>query len=131
MMQDTVSVEAFGKDHWSTLAFVETRCVDDGGIVDKERMRCNTSRHAALLGRIQQRSTSKWDEKWGTILSDGTVLPEHDDWDCLIDLAKAGYVEIVDIDEGNVHLTDQGWQVAHQLRRFIAEGGTYKAFRPS
>jgi len=127
--QDTINVEQFSKDHWSTLVFVETRCVDNKGILDKDRMRCNMNRHAALRGQ-QRSSNHKWDgEKLGTILSDGTVLSEHDDWDCLIDMAKVGFVAIIDIDLGIVSLTDRGWKFAHQLRRFIAEGGKYRDFR--
>lgn len=39
---------AWGRDHWSTLAFIETLCVDHhGGLSDKHRrnMRCNPERH--------------------------------------------------------------------------------------
>ena len=130
MMEMTISPEQFGKDHWSTLAFVETRCVDDNGVLDKDRMRCNLNRHRGLAGKTQQGSgLMDWKMNWCTCLKDGTPLPEHDDWDCLIDLAKAGYVEIIDIDAGTVRLTEQGWTIAHQLRRFIAQKGSYKAFR--
>lgn len=126
MIEAPVYTEQFSKDHWSTLAFVETRCVDDGGKLDKARMRCNLERHATFADMNHVRN---WSVKYGTILKDGTVLPDHDDWDCLIDLAKEGYIHIIDIDDGTVELTDKGWMVAHQLRRHITHGN-YKDFEP-
>lgn len=126
-----ISIEQFGKDHWSTLAFVETRCVDYKGVLDKDKMRCNLNKHATFAGPRQQNSLiMNWQESWGTCLKDGTILSEHDDWDCLIDLAKANLVEIIDIDEGNICLTEAGRNVTHQLRVFKMQGGKYGLFSP-
>lgn len=126
-----VPVEHFGKDHWSTLAFVETRCVDYKGVLDKDRMRCNLNRHAAFAGPVQRRSLiMDWQETWGTRLNDGSVLPEHDDWDCLIDLTKAGYIEIIDIDDATVKMTPTGLDVVQRLRIYRTGTGRYTGFQP-
>lgn len=125
------SVELFGKDHWSTLAFVETRCVDYKGVLDQDKMRCNLNRHAAFAGPVQRRSLiMQWQENWGTRLSDGTMLSDHDDWDCLIDLAKVGYIEIIDIDSAVVKMTPAGLEVVQKLRIYRTETGRYTDFRP-
>src|SRR5260221_2484796 len=105
--QPSLETGNFSRDHWSTLVFVETRCVDYKGILDKDKMRCNVNRHAASAGPHQQQSfLMKSEPKNGTRLSTGVVLPDHDDWDCLIDLAKAGLITILDIDERAVAMTD-------------------------
>jgi hypothetical protein len=127
-LEPAVPVTQFSKDHWSTLAFVETRCVDDRGRLDKTRMRCNSTRHAAFADRTH--TTREWTGEYGTLLKDGTKLPDHDDWDCLIDLARAGLLDIITIDDGLVALTERGWAIAHQLRRHLAAGGNCKGFEP-
>jgi hypothetical protein len=69
-----------------------------------------------------------WQETWGTRLNDGSVLPEHDDWDCLIDLTKAGYIEIIDIDDATVKMTPTGLDVVQRLRIYRTGTGRYTGF---
>lgn len=125
-------LEQFAKDHWSLLAFVETRCVDFKGQLDYDRLRCNRDTHSAqFLLRKYPTSTvaGTWKHEWGTRLKDGTVVPEHDDWDCLDDLEAAGLVETLSYIKSNVRLTERGLHVAQQLRVFKAQGGQYKDFQ--
>jgi hypothetical protein len=121
-----VSVANFGKDHWSTLAYIETACVDHDGKISEEKMRCNPQTHREYcLGR-----RAHWNDQLGTRLNDSSVLPKHDDWDCLIDLSEAGYIETYDAFTSSVKLTDKGWTVAHQLRRYLAIYHSSKGFEP-
>jgi len=127
----SIPVEQFGKDHWSTLAYVETRCVDFAGVLGKDQMRCNMNRHADMAGPHQQRSlVMKWQEKYGTVLNTGTIIVHHDDWDCLEDLIAAGFVEpIIPTYEGMVCMTEEGTRVAQLIRVFKSQGGRYADFR--
>lgn len=115
-----VPVEKFGRDHWSTLLYVETRCVDAGGVIDeKMRMRCDPDRHPehATLNAIVLN-----DRKYPTRLADGTNLDDHDDWDCLDDMAAAGWLIVGGTTQRPViTLTDEGWRKAAERRRHVAE----------
>lgn len=84
----TLPLEQFGRDHWSTLLYLETVCVDADGRVDRRRMRCNINTHPAVAHQ------KEWNPAWGSRQKDGTVLPEHDDWDCAEDLERAGFLMI-------------------------------------
>lgn len=102
-----VSISLFGKDHWSTLAYIETRMVDYSGfmIARDARMRTLAHNHRIFSHRptdnLQNNKTmamlgKRGDDpdgdnvRLGTFLNDGTRLPGHDDWDCIQDLAAAG-----------------------------------------
>jgi len=140
--EPTVSVEQFGKDHWSTLVYIESRAVDQRGILNHDQMRCNIQRHAYLVGPQKMRHLSGreeealWNPRYGTVLRDGSMRPEHDDWDCLYDLVEAGLAEIAGshatkhIDSVIVRLTLKGVQLAQQVRLFKAQGGQYRDFLP-
>lgn len=105
-----VPIEQFGKDHWSTLLYVESCCVDRRGALDDRRMRTHN-----FGGR-----------NYPTILKNGAVVDDdkHDDWACLEDFCHAGILQPSD-QSGlkQVVLTDYGWTVAGLLRRNRAEGG--------
>ena len=111
---ENVPIEKFGRDHWSTLAYLETRAVDCQGKVDPLRMRSKDSGRGCPPTRLRAH-----DEQ----------LANHDDYDCLEDMEKAGLL----INRGTgsnpvVGLTDRGWKVASCLRRWKAEGGQYSHF---
>ena len=101
----------FGKDHWSTLAYVETRAVDHGGVIDPRHMRDKTTR--------------LWRPEYATILFDGKKQAGHDDWDCVKDLEAAFLLRQAD---GKLSLTRDGWKVVSELRQFRAEGGSWAKF---
>jgi hypothetical protein len=103
-----VPVSRWGKDHWTTFAFVETRWVDHRGMLDHDRMRCDRRRHPAFYaakrrtiafgsdmdgGRYPTRLKTEVqgaDGRWGVV-----ELPGHDDYDCVDDALRAGLLEVV------------------------------------
>ena len=129
-----IPIEHFGKDHWSLLAFIETRCVDYAGRLDFDRMRVHPTHHSYEYSfRVYPRlkMLAGWKPTWGTILKDGSVLADHDDVDCLHDLEAADLVEDCtdeELDGVRVRLTQQGMYAASLLRTFKANGGQYKDF---
>lgn len=57
----TISIEQFGKDHWSVLAYIEDRCVNGKsglGTLQRNRMRCNKEKHPLLSAGI------KWEDRY-------------------------------------------------------------------
>lgn len=136
-----VPMEQWGKDHWTTLLYLETRCVDHGGVIRNENMRCDARLHRPLahttFGALVDGSRYK------TRLQDGEqVEGRHDDWSCIEDMIAAGLVRAwARTDEGKreesvfgymearVELTEQGWATAAKLRRWRAKGNGTAAFR--
>lgn len=141
MAPQIVPVEKFCKDHWSTFGYAESRCVDGikgVGTLDRAKMRCNGNKRPMLGANLA------WDQKWGTRLmgyfefSDrgvaakaeaaGLQLLDHDDWDCLDDLAAHGFIEIISQAQGAVRMTPLGNEVAAALRKHKSEGGMFADF---
>jgi len=102
-----VAPARWGKDHWSTFAYLETCVVDRDGLVAHERMRCDVRRHpvfAAARPRglvltpggadAAQYPTRLRAERPGP----GGVWPvaelaDHDDYDCVADMIREGLLE--------------------------------------
>ena len=137
-----IPMNRFGKDHWSTFAYVETCCVDANvgehmGKLQHSRMRSNGNTHPLLNA-----NGLAWRPEWGTRLFGyfeakkkqedvnalGLVLDTHDDWDCLDDLEVAGLVDVINLTQGVVKLTSKGLLVAAQLREHKAKGGQFAGF---
>ena len=119
-----VPVDLWGVDHWSTLLYLETRCVDYDGIPQKDNMRCHRGRHPlyAHIGGAP----------YPTRLKGGGVLTDHDDWDCVDDMRDAGLVRILGTEtKPDWRLTDAGWRMVGELRRHRAKGGPVMDFEPS
>jgi hypothetical protein len=135
---DFVPVEKWGKDHWSTLAYLETRCVDGSGKIENGKMRCNHRRHREFYAARVGHSLSSGID-YPTRLAGGEELENHDDWSCLEDMVKAGLVkawfrvknhlEAFGGSEACVELTELGWKIAHALRKHRAAGLGYGEFR--
>jgi hypothetical protein len=127
-----VPVVQWGRDHWTTLLYFESRCVDHAGRIGNQHMRTNARLHRKLLGGAQ------WDarmsgEGYPTRLRDGATLDHHDDWSCAEDLVGHGLIEVVQERDRKpahpfsggevfVQLTNLGWRVVQQIRRDRAEG---------
>lgn len=109
-----VAMDKWGRDHWSTLAYVETRCVDHSGKINHRNMRCDPDRHPLHA----HEATS--DNPPPTRLKGGLELSGHDDWDCLDDMEELGLLTTMGV---MVALTDKGFEVASALRKHIARGG--------
>lgn len=134
-----ISPTQYGKDHWSLLAYVETRCVDYGGVLDVAHLRVKNpaigmgSRHAPY-------SRPGWKPEYGTRLAgywnkDGTTdpnkrLPDHDDLDCLEDLEAAGFIKNFGTGLNPAYeMTKLGNRVASLLREHKTEGKHYSSFK--
>ena len=102
-----IDVEDFGRDHITTLMYLETRCVNYGGVINRQHMR----------GHLQRRP-----EQYPTRLADGVLLHKHDDFDCLDDYVRLGLAAL-DNERGRWSLTDEGWALAHRYRREKADRG--------
>lgn len=100
---EPVPIERWGKDHWTTLLYVETRVVDHHGWVAGQHMRTNMARHPRFDGWMREdgrvvRPTvhSPGDgSQYPTRLRDDEELTDHDDWDCLHDMREAGLLRIL------------------------------------
>lgn len=135
-----ISPERWAKDHWSTLAYIETVIVECGGFEVGFDPRMRQCRHHF---RVMKKECSRparndhprigipMDSEHGTLLGDGSRIAGHDDWHCVQDLAAAGLFEQrpEEIEPGAVlQLSAKGREVANALRAFRASGGMYGQF---
>ena len=98
-----IPVEAWGKDHLSTLVYAESRAVDHRGRLDDKHMRVS--------------------REYPTRLHNGVTVVGHTDYDCLADAQKAGFLTYEE--DGVVELTESGWLFVGKLRRNMAEHRRY------
>lgn len=121
----SVPMSAWGRDHWSTLAYLETCAVDNHGYIVRKRMRCDKDLHPHLAhgGRLGPK-------KYPTRLKGGELLDDHDDWSCVDDFVTAGLVTLTPGIQPQVRFTDKGLRLAAALRAHKAEGGNWDDFEP-
>ena len=118
-----IPIEDFGKDHWSTFGYIETRIVDHDGVPDRVHLRCINKRHPFMAHEGGDASL------YPTILRGGRERYRHDDWDCLWDLENAGLIDNVGTGVNPVfRLTDKGREIAGRLRGHKGQGGTFGEF---
>lgn len=129
--EQLIPMSNWGKDHWSTLAFIETVMVENGFFPFKgdARMRSNR-RHFRLMpsdfGIVMPREQ-------GSRLKDGTNAENHDDWCCIQDMAAEGLLDKPqeDLDVGvRVKFSDKGMRIAQQLRTHKMNKGSFGNFEP-
>lgn len=117
------TVEQWGQDHWSLLAYIQTRCVDHGGEINLDHFRCNEKRHPGLVARHAKGSSDN-----GTRLKFG-FLTNHDDHDVAADLEAAGLLKHIGTGiNPKFKLTAEGWRVVNLLFRHKAAGQNYASF---
>jgi hypothetical protein len=105
---EPVPMARWGKDHWTTFGYVETRWVGHRGMLDHDQMRCDRGRHPVFYAAKRRTSafgsdadgakyptrlkteTPGADGRWGVV-----ELAGHDDYDCLNDAIGAGLIEVV------------------------------------
>lgn len=143
-MNDYIPMTNWSKDHWSTLAYLETVMVDCQGfqVGADPRMRSNR-RHFRVMQqecRKPRRASREWalgvvmDPNHGTRLKDGSTVANHDDWMCVQDMAVEGLftTDVDGVEPGEtLHLSDRGRQVAAALRAHKAAGGNFADFDAS
>lgn len=133
----------WGKDHWSTLAYVDTVMTDTGGgfEVGADAMMRSCRRHLRVMveenpspkrvSRVHPSLCRAMSTDDGSRLSDGTTARGHDDWHCLGDMAEAGYFRegACDVKPGEVlRLSPLGRRVVNALREHKSEGGVFHTF---
>jgi len=125
----TIPISKFGKDHWSLLAYIGCRCVDNEGTLNKEHLRVNIKTHPQHSHRGTQNFLDVF--PYPTRLAEGKIAAKgHDDWDCLDDLEKAGLIKLHGTGLNPVYaMTVKGWEVDSQIRQFKATGGTFATFK--
>lgn len=135
----SVPIEDFGKDHWSLLAYIKTRCVDYKGVLDIKHMR---TKNPALASTASIFGPQQWKPEYGTRLSgyfnkDGSKNPDrqildHDDHDCQEDLEEAGLIENIGTGlHPAVKMTKLGLKIAAEIDAHKASGGVFAYFKPS
>ena len=140
-----ISMDAFGQDHWSLLAYVETvmEAHQYFEIGWDGRMRLNRRHYRVLLEGCPNPKRSKslhnpgctWDSKYRTRLKSGQADEmNHDDLMCLQDLGACGVftVGVEDMDVGvKLKFSDYGYKLAYAIRRHKANGGRFVDFDPA
>ena len=125
-----IPMKKWGKDHWSTLLYLETLAVDNKGLAIPEnaRMRTNEKRHPHLVGNIGFPTTALNGSNCPTKLKDGEVK-EHDDWDCVDDATEEGLVKDVGSGLNRAYIfTKLGKKAMAKLRVHKQEGGVFNDF---
>lgn len=124
-MEKQISVDNWGKDHWSLLIFFETQVVDNKKQIDVQRIRINEKKRGFTNGNI----SSSWKDSYGTIQKDGSIAAEHDDIDVMNELEAEGLC-VNNFTEMNpiIELTEKGFAVVADIRKHKARGGNVKTF---
>jgi hypothetical protein len=134
-----IPIAEWDKDHWSTLAYLESVAVNHHGLIENDRMRCNSRLHRVFLGeRIAASGIANPGKDYPTRLKGGKLQDKHDDWSCLEDMCSAGLIDswFKSAPEGQmfggakavVSFTERGLKIAEALRRHKAAGGTFSNF---
>jgi len=124
-----IPMSKWGKDHWSTLAYLETLAVDKGGwaVPVNARMRTNKIRRPHLIGKSYM-SGALNGSGYPTRLKEGEV-EGHDDWDCVDDATEEGLIEDVGSGLNRAYkFTKLGKEVMAKLRQFKMDGGNFGSF---
>ncbi len=149
-----IPLNRWGKDHYSTLAYLETRAVDHKGVISNVNMRTSAKRHPLFIARGPLGPPTDGGN-YPTNYKDGEMT-EHDDWDCLDDMVHAGLLavrpanpELWEVPVGSrgpikfrrqvptkelkvtVKLTELGQKVAGELRAHLQKKRRYAVFAPS
>ncbi len=146
-VDDGIPPRMWGKDHWSTFAFVDSWCGNAGGTFEiwkkRHHMRTNPELHPELgslhfgapgvafdnSGRDGFTRASPTLEEYPTRLRGGLTKKNHDDWSCLQDLERRGLVEIAGTGvHPEVTMTDRGLGVAAMLNAHKRDGGSLEDF---
>lgn len=139
-----VSMSRWGKDHWSTLAYIETVMVNCEGfqVGSDPRMKANRRNFRVLAQECPnpRRATRSAPSlamvmrpEHATRLRDGTVMPNHDDWECLQDFAAEGlFAGAAQVEpKKTLQFSARGLALAADLRAYKAQGGQFANFEPT
>jgi len=136
-----VPIQLWGKDHWSTFAFIEDADRELDGRVKPQHMRCHSRVHRGF-------STNRGPtgDDYPTRLKENVELDQHDDWSCLEDMSAEGLVAVffqhrlggrsgsewsnTSEMKCRAFLTEKGSALADQLLSYKRSGGNYHGFEP-
>lgn len=123
-------IDKWGKDHWSMLAYVETRAVDNRGDLDLRHIRVNKDKRGFSNGNFPN---DKWNPEHATRLQNGKKPdPAHDDIDVMDDLKREGFLEYKSSCRNFVvTLTDRGNEVCAEVRQHKSAGKNFNEFKLS
>lgn len=152
-LDDYVPEAIFHKDHWSTLAYMQTVIVDYAGfqVGLDPHMRQGRRNYRVMRDECPRpiRPGSGFpismvhvmDNKYSTKMRDGSVVDGHDDWHCVQDMANAGYFTYKkrtkfypaaarDVEPGVVlNFSEKGFAVVNALLEHKAKGGNFAGFK--
>lgn len=130
----------WGKDHWSTLGYVEAVSVENAGfqVGQDPRMKTNRRHSRVLQACPRPRRTAGFTlgvvmaPEHATRLKDGSQVDGHDDWACLQDFVGEGLFEYGSEVEPKktLRLSERGLALTAALRAHKANGGAYATFDP-
>ncbi len=144
-----IPMAKWSKDHWSTLAYIETVMVECAcfQVGLDPRMRSNRHnfrilhedcqwplRRGGTSGRATASMAIVMRPEHATALNDGERVAGHDDWGCVLDLAAEGLFttppEKIDPCV-MLHFAPRGLALASALRAHKAAGGNFRSCVPS
>jgi hypothetical protein len=141
---DYIPASHWGKDHWTTLAYVDAVMTDMAGfqVGADPRMRSNRRNFRVMHAECPRpkRATNGGhaamgaiaaDLSMGSCLKDGSVVQNHDDWSCVQDMAEAGLFTVGpdDVEPREIlHFSAKGRAWANELRQHKQAGGAFAGF---
>ena len=138
-----IPLQFWGKDHWSTLAYMETVMVECAGFQVGTDPRMKTGRRnwremsekcsrPKRPGKHPSAHSLVMTAEQSTKLNNGQLVTGHDDWSCVQDMAaECLFVQAAhDVEPGVVlQFSALGHEVANALREFKRNKGQYSQFR--
>lgn len=140
MNTEYIPMVLWGKDHWTTLTYMETVMVECGGfqVGLDPRMRSHRVHYRVMYQKCRRpkRPSPQYAgvvmrPEHSTILNDGQQVPNHDDWCCIQDIAHEGLLTIpVDHIQPKIelHLSEKGQVIVAKLRQHLMAGGSFGNF---
>ena len=135
---ELVPMDQWGKDHWSTLGYVEAVSVENAGfqVGQDPRMKTNRRHTRVLAACPRPKRTAGFTlgvtmaPEHATRLKDGTQIANHDDWACLQDFVGAGLFQHgAEVEPKKVlTLSERGLALTAALRAHKSNGGSYATF---
>ena len=137
--EQPVPRERWGKDHWSTLLYLESCAVNQRGRIEHAKMR-TSRRNWRLAGSVHGVANVMSPDEYPTRLAllqveraefDAVhLIGGHDDWECVQDFADASLLTLEVNEDHPVFplpvtctLTSAGYQAAAEARKRRAETG--------